>query len=171
MEKKTQTTFVPWLPRAPWAKDPDGCSAVTANRERLILKPGTRITVRYFAPDGQHRVRSIAKEGEMTSRFGAYSSDMSRPGNYVVPPPPVCLRCPAPPYTPDARSARIEGRVLLEITILPDGTTSDVKVIRSLDPGLDASAVKTVRNWRFKPVPGPVPTTISVELNFRPAGR
>src|SRR5271169_3392810 len=50
--KKTEITFTLWLPRAPWAHDPDGCLAVAANGNKLVLKPGARVTVRFFAPDG-----------------------------------------------------------------------------------------------------------------------
>jgi TonB family protein len=65
----------------------------------------------------------------------------------------------------------VEGAVLLEIVILPDGTVSDVHVLRSLDKGLDQNAVETARQWRFKPALGPdnrpVSTKISFEVNFR----
>ena len=84
---------------------------------------------------------------------------------------PVCIYCPQPPYTEEARKARYQGTVLLEITILPDGTPTDVRVVRSLGMGLDESAIRQVRQWRFKPVIGPgnkvVTVDLSVEINFR----
>jgi TonB family protein len=84
---------------------------------------------------------------------------------------PVCVYCPAPPFTDKARSARYQGTVLLEITILPDGTTTDVRVSRGLGMGLDESAVEQVRHWRFQPVIGPgdrpVTVDLAVEVNFR----
>lgn len=84
---------------------------------------------------------------------------------------PVCLSCPAPPYTEEARNKRYQGTVLLELTILPDGTTTDVRVTRGLGMGLDEQAVQSVRQWRFEPVIGPgnqpVAVDLSVEVNFR----
>ena len=83
---------------------------------------------------------------------------------------PVCIYCPNPPYTEEARKARFQGTVLLEITILPDGRTAEVRVIRGLGMGLDESALQMVRTWRFKPMIGPggraVPVDTPVEVNF-----
>src|SRR4029453_10721059 len=52
---------------------------------------------------------------------------------------PVPLSQPKPQYTAEAMRAKIQGRVLLECVILPDGTVGEVRVLRSLDPifGLD----------------------------------
>jgi TonB family protein len=83
---------------------------------------------------------------------------------------PVCIYCPNPAYTEEARKARYQGIVVLEITILPDGRTTDVRVIRGLGMGLDESALQTVRTWRFKPLIGPggrpVPVQTPVEVAF-----
>src|SRR5258706_15151306 len=56
-------------------------------------------------------------------------------------------------YTPEARAAGIQGIVMLEAIVLPNGTVGDVKVIQSLDTkfGLDNQAVKAAKQWRFKP--------------------
>jgi protein TonB len=84
---------------------------------------------------------------------------------------PQCVYCPNPPYTEEARKARFQGAVLLEILILPDGRASEVRVLRGLGMGLDESALQTVRTWRFKPVIGPgnrpVAVLTPVEVNFR----
>ena len=84
---------------------------------------------------------------------------------------PVCLYCPRPDYTDEARKARFQGTVLVEITVLPDGRTTDARVIRGLGMGLDEKALETVRTWRFKPFIGPggrpVAVDLTVELNFR----
>jgi protein TonB len=49
--------------------------------------------------------------------------------------------------------AKIQGTVLLECIVMPDGTVGQVRVLRSLDPtfGLDQEAIKAARSWRFKP--------------------
>ena len=76
---------------------------------------------------------------------------------------PECVYCPNPPYTEEARKARFQGTVLLQIVILPDGRASDVRVLRGVGMGLDESALKTVREWRFKPMLGPGNRPVSVE--------
>jgi TonB family protein len=84
---------------------------------------------------------------------------------------PVCVYCPQPPYTEEARKARYQGTVLVEVTILPDGRTADVRVVRGLGMGLDENTIQTVRQWRFKPVIGPgnrpVPVDLTIEVTFR----
>ena len=84
---------------------------------------------------------------------------------------PVCLYCPQPPYTDEARKARFQGTVLVEITILPDGRTAECRVVKGLGMGLDEKALEAVRQYRFKPVIGPggrpVAVDLTVEINFR----
>lgn len=84
---------------------------------------------------------------------------------------PVCVYCPQPPYTEEARKARYQGTVLVEVTIQPDGRATDVRVVRGLGMGLDENTIQTVRQWRFKPVLGPgnrpVPVDLTIEVTFR----
>jgi TonB family protein len=84
---------------------------------------------------------------------------------------PTCIYCPSPLFTDEARKARHQGTVLLQIVILPDGRTSDVRVLHGLGMGLDEKAVETVRTWRWKPVIGPggkpVTVDLSIEVSFR----
>jgi protein TonB len=95
---------------------------------------------------------------------GAY-----RPGNGVLLPKP--LREVKPQYTADAMRAKVQGTVLLECVVLPDGTVGKVEVVRSLDSafGLDQEAIKAAKQWRF--VPGtrfgePVAVLVTIELTF-----
>jgi protein TonB len=76
-----------------------------------------------------------------------------------------------PEYTNEAQTQRIEGTVLLGVVVLNDGSVGDVNVTRSLDSvyGLDASAIKAMKQWQF--VPGtkdgqPVAVRVAVEMNF-----
>ncbi len=84
---------------------------------------------------------------------------------------PICVYCPTPQYTEEARKARYQGVVVVEVVILPDGRTSDVRVVRGLGMGLDEKALEMVRTWRFKPMIGPggraVPVELDVEVAFR----
>jgi len=90
-------------------------------------------------------------------------------GTGIVSPVPVFQ--PRPNYTSDAMRAKVQGVVLLECVVRPDGTVSDVQVLRSLDPnfGLDQQAIETAKRWRFKPgtrMGEPVPVLITIELTF-----
>jgi protein TonB len=76
-----------------------------------------------------------------------------------------------PKYTAGAMRAKIQGVVVLECIVLPDGTVGDVQVKRSLDRtfGLDEEAVKAARQWQFAPgtrLGQPVPVIVSIELSF-----
>lgn len=95
---------------------------------------------------------------------GAY-----RPGNGVE--IPRLVRDVKPQYTAEAMRAKIQGVVLLECVVLPDGSVGTVTVKRSLDKnwGLDDEAVKAAKQWRF--IPGtrlgePVPVLVTIELSF-----
>lgn len=54
-------------------------------------------------------------------------------------------------YTEEARAAGIEGRLVLRVTVDATGQVSDVAVVTSVDPALDAAAIATVKTWRFRP--------------------
>lgn len=54
-------------------------------------------------------------------------------------------------YPVVAQRAGIEGMVIVEITVNPDGTASDAEVIRSAHEILDKTAVEAVLKQEFKP--------------------
>jgi TonB family protein len=56
-----------------------------------------------------------------------------------------------PDYTDEARTAKLEGTVLLEGTIGGDGAAHDLTVLRPLGLGLDEKAIDAVRQWLFVP--------------------
>jgi protein TonB len=85
--------------------------------------------------------------------------------------PPKKVRDQAPTYPPIAQSARVQGVVILEATIGPDGRVQDVRVLRSI-PLLDAAAIEAVRQWQYTPtllngVPVPVIMTVTVNFTLR----
>lgn len=56
-----------------------------------------------------------------------------------------------PSYPEAARKARMEGVVILEAIITATGSVEDVRVLKSVNPLLDASAQRAVQQWRYKP--------------------
>lgn len=84
---------------------------------------------------------------------------------------PRKLKDVVPIYPEIARQARVQGVIILECTISPAGTVSDVKVLRGT-PLLDAAAVAAVRQWVYTPtllngVPVPVVMTVTVTFRLR----
>lgn len=75
-----------------------------------------------------------------------------------------------PVYTIETLHQRkVQGKVLLEAIVLPNGTVGDVRVTRPLDPDLDQSAIAALRQWVFLPAvvdDAPVPVLVEVELTF-----
>ena len=65
--------------------------------------------------------------------------------------PAEILSKPNPIYTPEARSLRIEGEVLLEVVLEASGTLHVVRVVRGLGHGLDDNAVRAAEQIHFKP--------------------
>ena len=73
-----------------------------------------------------------------------------------------------PVYPSIAQSARVQGVVIVEATIGPDGRVSDARVLRSI-PLLDQAALDAVRQWVFTPTllnGVPVPVIMTVTVNF-----
>ena len=64
---------------------------------------------------------------------------------------PVLQSRVEPTYPEAARKARMEGVVILEAIITASGSVEEVKVLKSVNPLLDASAVRAVQGWKYKP--------------------
>jgi periplasmic protein TonB len=84
---------------------------------------------------------------------------------------PACIYCPDPEYSEEARKAKYQGTVLLEVTILLDGRVTSPHVLRGPGLGLEEKAITAVRTWRMRPCTGPngkpVNCTATIEIGFR----
>jgi protein TonB len=56
-----------------------------------------------------------------------------------------------PQYTDEARSAEVEGRVKLKLTVDAAGNVTDVQVLAGLGHGLDESSISTAKRIKFNP--------------------
>jgi TonB family protein len=65
--------------------------------------------------------------------------------------PVQILYKPTPGYTPDARSARVEGEVLLEVVFSASGKLQVLRVVSGLGHGLDESAIRAAEQIKYKP--------------------
>jgi protein TonB len=84
---------------------------------------------------------------------------------------PSCLYCPTPEYSEDARKAKYQGVVLLQLVVTADGRATEVQVVKGPGLGLEEKAITAVKDWKFKPALGPngtpVATLLTIEVNFR----
>jgi len=101
---------------------------------------------------------------------GAGGSDIG--GNYAnVVSEPACLHCPEPPYTDEARKAKLQGNVTLRVLIGADGRAARIQLVKGLGLGLDEQALQAVRAWHFVPARDarrqPVPTWVTIETRFQ----
>ena len=81
---------------------------------------------------------------------------------------PRKLKDAAPVYPAVAARGNVEGVVILEVAIRPDGRVGDVRVLRGI-PLLDSAAVTAVRKWIFTPTlfrGVPVGVTMTVPVRF-----
>jgi protein TonB len=82
---------------------------------------------------------------------------------------PRKLKDVAPVYPDIAKQARVQGVVILECTISPQGKVTNVKVLRGI-PLLNDSAISAVRQWVYTPTllnGVPVPVIMTVTVNFK----
>jgi general secretion pathway protein G len=112
--------------------------------------------------------------GAIAAEQGMPESSPANAGHYVPGSgmnAPAPLNQPLPPYTEEARKARIEGLVVLQAIIRKDGTVDSFRVVKGLGHGLDESAISTIAaKWRFKPATlngTPVDTMANIEVRFR----
>jgi protein TonB len=56
-----------------------------------------------------------------------------------------------PHYSPDALRDHIQGTVVLEAIVTSHGCPTQIRIVKSLDRGLDEEAVSAVAQWRFEP--------------------
>ena len=77
---------------------------------------------------------------------------------------------PTPEYTDEARSARIEGTVSLELEFTAAGDVRVLRIVRGLGHGLDEAAQRAALRMRFKPAQSdgrPVDSRATVHITFR----
>jgi len=82
---------------------------------------------------------------------------------------------PRPTYTPEpefseqARHAKYQGTVVLNIVIDKAGKISRIRLERPLGLGLDEDAMEGVKRWRFNPATRngqPVAVEMNIEVSF-----
>jgi TonB family protein len=84
---------------------------------------------------------------------------------------PSCIHCRPPNYTEEARAAKYQGVVVLQVTVTAEGRATNIAIVKAPGKGLEAKALEAVRDWKFKPAVGPdgnpVSVIVPIEVTFR----
>lgn len=129
-----------------------------------------------LAPDGSESVPVIAALPSLSQ-----ATTVGLPSPVALPSPasgtgpirvlpgegPGLIKRVEPQYPPMARSARIDGTVVVDAVIRKDGSVSDVTVLSSTNRLFDQPCIDAVRQWRFSPVPQDVILTVTVMFTLR----
>jgi TonB family protein len=128
---------------------------------RVVAAPTVR------APIGENAVITGITAAAAQELIEANLACHTNPAQCVAAVLPVPVYQERPQYTQEAMAARIEGSVLLEAIVMPDGSTGGVTVIRSLDPGLDRQAIDALKRWTWKPgTRGGEPASVAVQVQL-----
>jgi protein TonB len=111
----------------------------------------------------------VATEGDNLVVAPPTEDELPKFGDYVyVEELPEAVTKIKPTYPDLARSAGIDGTVLVQALVGKDGRVKDTKVVKSIQM-LDASAVAAVKQWVFKPALSnnkPVAVWVAVPVKF-----
>jgi TonB family protein len=86
--------------------------------------------------------------------------------------PAEIISKPTPSYTAEARNLRIQGEVLLEVTLEASGNLRVIRVVHGLGHGLDDNAVRAAEQIRFRPAMRngqPADSTVVLHIVFQMA--
>jgi TonB family protein len=82
-----------------------------------------------------------------------------------------CAYCPDPQYTDEAREAKLQGTVTLQVLVGADGRAAQIRLVRGIGLGLDDRAVQSVGGWKFIPARDAahraIPSWVTIEAIFR----
>jgi TonB family protein len=124
------------------------------------------------APTGHGNGKGSIATGGFGSEQVVHSSGpkIAQPDSGPASTPVEITFKPNPIYTDEARSMRLEGEVLLEVSFSANGTLHVNRVVRGLGHGLDEAAVSAANKIRFKPALSsgqPVDSTAIVHVTFQ----
>jgi protein TonB len=84
--------------------------------------------------------------------------------------PPKPTKRVKPGYTPAARKAAVEGKVILSFIVTSKGMPTTIRIVQGLYPDLDQNAIESLKEWRFEPAKRagkPIAVRLSIEFEFK----
>jgi TonB family protein len=90
---------------------------------------------------------------------------------------PTVISRVEPEYSAEALLARLEGSVMIAVSVAPDGAITDLQLLKPLGLGLDEASLNALRLWKCapatdhgQPVAGVIPVTLQFRLPSRAPG-
>jgi TonB family protein len=127
----------------------------------------------YCAENGTAKFETqVGCKGKVERTRGAEAAEQSADKVYAIGKgvtAPVLLYAPEPKFTTQARLAKYQGVVVLQMVVTRQGRTEDIHVVRHLGMGLDRKAVEAAKLYRFKPAQyegHPVAVKVKMEALF-----
>jgi len=118
------------------------------------------------APGGAAASSPVGATGGFDPGTPAWATDGVRVSGKIL--PPTKTKHVNPVYPAIAQSAKVQGTVIFEIRISPEGKVTNARVLRSV-PLLDQAALDAVMQWEFTPTllnGQPVPILMNVTVQF-----
>lgn len=133
-------------------------------------REGDRLDVRWSEELGSAPTHT--ETWTLVSRFHKPTVADSTPAlseSFSVDSMPQPIETTRPIYPPIAQRKGIEGSIMLQVLVEPDGRVTDIFVLKSI-PELDAAAVAAVKEWRFRPAMAkgtPVRCWVTMPVRFK----
>jgi protein TonB len=155
-------------PAPPLATDLSPSALSNAPDFGLSLSGGVAV-----APPAAAGARTVNRARAETRQGPARAADNLKPSQALgcadPPAKPKVLSLPRPAYTDQARSAGVEGKVRIQLTVDTSGSVTQVRVLAGLGYGLDEAAVQAARQARFEPAVRcgkPESSTFTISMRF-----
>jgi TonB family protein len=150
-------------------QEPDAALFAIGDGYRVVQEAGpTQVAQGPGATDERASTEKAAMS--TTAASGGALAGIARPGVAGVT-VPACVYCPNPSFTDEARAAKFNGSVVLQVVVTADGHAENISVVRKAGYGLEQNAIETVKKWQFRPAKGPdgnpVATVVPIEVTFR----
>ena len=135
------------------------------------------VSARFYVEDIGPTVRERCDASEQES-WVASPSPSDEPPNQRPSPQfvtaevvePELISGAEPQYTEEATAARVQGVVVLQVTISERGAVSEIEVLKGLSHGLTEAAIASVEQWRYQPATldgKPVAVYYNVTVSFQ----
>jgi periplasmic protein TonB len=156
------------LPEPPTILDANAAPVLNAPRIGLQWMPTDNNSA---GPGANHGIGTGPDGGLSTGSPGPYGAGSSNspygPGLLA----PMCAYCPYPTYTDDARHAKVQGTITVQVLVGADGRAQDFRIVKGIGFGLDERTIETIRGWKFVPARDAakraVPSWVTIEAVFR----
>jgi TonB family protein len=117
------------------------------------------------------------KEGEAAATGGATAKELEKFSKGAVKAegnvkPPRLIKEVKPIYPEEAKKAKLQGIVILNVRADIYGKVEDILVAKSVDPLLDQAAIDAVKQWVYEPMlingkPHPIIFTVTVRFTLK----